>query len=170
MTLSASGMETPLLFLFLSLMVYGYTMNYKLVFLAAVFAPLFRIEASIAAIVICFVSIFLSKWRTFFASLFGASLGLCLFFGLNRYFSGSLLPQTILAKDSAYEPGRDFLSIVYRFYQIFFENSYLLGIKTKYIPESFYVAIGLLIALIFFRVLTVWYKNISTKKPIPLMS
>jgi hypothetical protein len=142
-TLATSGMETALVFLALAALVYGlHGRNGPVLALASLLLPLLRVEAMIAPALVVVLATFRGDWRSVMWTVGGAVAGVLVFFGVNLSLTGEALPQTIKAKNAAYQPSRTLYAILDRIGTVFFEKSFFLGITTKLIPAPVYAVIG----------------------------
>lgn len=147
LVMSYTGMETPLLVLVLGICIYALARpRHPILFAVGILLlPLVRPDAIAYAILFCIAMFFLER-RT---ALWGvaALVGGCGLFLLGTHLTtGHLLPTTARAKEIAYHPGHDLLSIVDRVGDLFFDHSFLLPTPSNYLirlgPVFFLFAIA----------------------------
>jgi hypothetical protein len=142
-TLATSGMETALLFLSLATLVNGFhTRAAPLIVVAALLLPLMRVEATIAAVLVAILAAFQRDWRIVMWTVVGIGTGVLAVLVTNILLTGEAIPQTITAKNAAYQPLRSIEALLGRAWQIFFESSFFLGINSKFVPLPVYYLVG----------------------------
>lgn len=143
-TLATSGMETALVFLSLAALIYGLDARRSTILILASFlVPFLRIEATIAPIVIAVLAALRGDRRLAIWTLCAALGGIAACLATNLMLTGDAIPQTITAKNVAYQPEHGILAIASRIGGVFFGKSFYLGISTKFVPGAVYVLIGI---------------------------
>lgn len=143
-TLATSGMETALVFLALATQVHGlHARKAPLLVLSSFLLPFLRIEATVAPVLVAILAA-LSGDRKIAAWTVGSAIaGVMACLLLNFTLVGEAVPQTITAKNAAYQPLHTVSAILARMVPTFFEKSYFLGISTKFIPAAIHILIGI---------------------------
>ena len=147
--LGTSGMETSFLLFSLSAMLFSAFYEKKLLLLfATTLFPLLRIEASVAPLLLILIGLVSYNKNWIFCSLIGLTTGIVLFLYGNFLLSGNIFPQTIAAKNISYEPSREIIDIIYRIFDIWFRQNYLLGIPSKFLVQIVPPMFGIISILI----------------------
>lgn len=143
-TLATSGMETALVFLALAAQIHGlHGRKATLLVFSSFLLPFLRIEATVAPVLVAVLAA-LSGDRKIVAWTVGSAVaGVLACFLLNFWLIGEAVPQTITAKNAAYQPLHTVSAILARMGPTFFEKSYFLGITTKFIPGAIHILIGI---------------------------
>lgn len=143
LTLAISGMETPFLFTSLSLLLLGVSRRLgPLIAAASVVIVLMRVEAAIAVVLAAALVALTRDFKLLSWTIAGLIVGFFTFSLTNFIFVGEIIPQTITAKATAYTPGRSVGDISLRIWDIFFEQSFFLGLSSRFIPEEIYIVVG----------------------------
>lgn len=149
--ISGSGMETSILLLFMSLLLYSIVKDLHLLSYISLFLlPFIRVDSTgFILIVIFLLSLF--KYRLGIRYFFSFFLGMITYLILNKLLTNSYIPVTILAKSITLTKDPFSLSIfIDILYKIFFSESYFIGIYTKYFPKLLYIISSFVFFIAFF--------------------
>lgn len=142
MRAAASGMETPILIFCMAAALF-FVARRQSIPLACVLAilPFVRIDAvAFALIVVAVMALF--RLRDAVIALLGIVVGIAALLAANVAVFDAIVPLTAQAKEIAYQPERDFSSVLGRALETFFTFSFLPGITSKFIGPFVYSILG----------------------------
>lgn len=131
---SYSGMETALLLAALGLAAYGvtYAKTSRVLIVAAFVLPLVRADA-VGFAILFVAACFLVDRRRALEGLVALALTVAMVAGANMLLTGTVVPQTAIAKALSYRPDHSVAGFFEQLEALFLTDSYLLPFSTKYV-------------------------------------